>query len=187
MSSAIKLKPISYMVLGMLRLGAKSGYAIKKVADVSTRNFWPVSLAQVYPELARLESHELVTRHEDPRGARERSAYELTDKGEAALTAWLRSSVEAPPKVRSEGLLRLFFADALPKDDQLKLVGRMLERNRRSRDDLQDGGPQSVADIPPGDIRFPQIVRLYGESIAAHGSQWLEELEAELRKAQPDD
>jgi DNA-binding PadR family transcriptional regulator len=42
-------------MLGMLRLGARSGYAIKKTADLSTKYFWPTSLAQVYPELARLE------------------------------------------------------------------------------------------------------------------------------------
>ena len=43
------------LVLGMLRLGAGSGYAIKKFSDLSTRYFWATSYAQVYPELARLE------------------------------------------------------------------------------------------------------------------------------------
>ena len=52
----IKLSPTSYLVLGMVRLGVSSGYAIKKAADQSTQNFWPISLALVYPELARLEA-----------------------------------------------------------------------------------------------------------------------------------
>ena len=52
---AIKLSPTSYLMLGMVRLGVSSGYAIKKAADSSTQNFWPISLALVYPELARLE------------------------------------------------------------------------------------------------------------------------------------
>src|SRR5207248_9293619 len=51
--ATMKLRPPSYLMLGMVRLGAKSGYAIKKATDVSTRVFWPTSLAQVYPELAR--------------------------------------------------------------------------------------------------------------------------------------
>ena len=51
----MKLGPSAYLLLGMLRTGASSGYAIKKLADVSTRFFWPTSLAAVYPELARLE------------------------------------------------------------------------------------------------------------------------------------
>jgi DNA-binding PadR family transcriptional regulator len=77
----MKLRPPAYLMLGMLRLGARSGYAIKKATDISTRFFWPTSLAQVYPELARLEREGLVTRREDPHGARARSAYEITDEG----------------------------------------------------------------------------------------------------------
>jgi PadR family transcriptional regulator AphA len=129
----MKLKPPAYLMLGMLRLGARSGYAIKKATDVSTRVFWPTSLAQVYPELARLERQGLVTRHEDPHGARARSAYELTEAGEAALLAWLRSTRDAPLHVRDEGVLRLFFADALPVEDQVALVRRLRERARRAK------------------------------------------------------
>ena len=116
---AIKLKPPAYLMLGMLRLGASSGYAIKKAADVSTRFFWPTSLAQVYPELARLEREGLVTRRDDSHGARARSAYQVTDRGDAALLAWLRSTHEAPLQLRDEGVLRLFLADALAT-----LIGR---------------------------------------------------------------
>src|SRR5438445_2991952 len=89
----LKLKPPAFLMLGMVRLGARSGYAIKKAADVSTRVFWPTSLAQVYPELARLERAGLVTRREDLFFFKQKTAYEITEKGEAALLAWLRSYV----------------------------------------------------------------------------------------------
>src|SRR5947199_5372765 len=49
---AMPVRSSTYLVLGMLRLGASSGYAIKRAADVSTRFFWATSFAQVYPELA---------------------------------------------------------------------------------------------------------------------------------------
>jgi len=52
----VELKPPAYLMLGMVRLGARSGYAIKRAADASTRFFWPTSLAQVYPALGRLEA-----------------------------------------------------------------------------------------------------------------------------------
>src|SRR5437588_12828631 len=87
---AMPVRSSTYLVLGMLRLGASSGYAIKKAADVSTRFFWATSFAQVYPELARLERERLVTRRDEPRGARRRSAYAVTGDGERALLAWLR-------------------------------------------------------------------------------------------------
>src|SRR3989442_10126207 len=113
----MSLKPPSFLMLGMVRLGARSGYAIKKATDVSTRAFWPTSLAQVYPELARLERAGLLTRRDDAQGARARSAYEITEQGEAALLAWLRSTRETPLQLRDEGVLRLFFAVPLAHED----------------------------------------------------------------------
>jgi DNA-binding PadR family transcriptional regulator len=177
----IKLKPISYLVLGMLRLGAKSGYAIKKAADASTASFWPTSLAQVYPELARLERHSLVTRRDDRRGARERSAYELTEAGEAALLAWLRSPVDTPPQIRSESLLRFFFANALPKDDQLALLRRMRERVADRKTHIYNPDVPAVTTALKGEeVRFPQLTADYAVSLLAFTERWLAELEAEL-------
>jgi PadR family transcriptional regulator, regulatory protein AphA len=188
----MKLKPISYMVLGMLRLGATSGYAIKKAADASTSAIWPVSLAQVYPELARLEEHGLVTRHEDPHGARTRSSYELTEKGEEALLAWLRSSREAPVQVRVEGLLRFFFIDALPKEEQVALVRQARERLRNYGDHMYDKDLRgALEDFEEGGIRGPVLTGLFGEALLRRGEEWLAELEAmmraELEAELPDD
>jgi DNA-binding PadR family transcriptional regulator len=188
MAAAINLKPISYMVLGMLRLGAKSGYAIKKAADMSTGSFWPTSLAQVYPELARLEQHGLVTRHEDPHGERKRAAYELTESGEAALLAWLRSPRTTPTQLRSEPMLRLFFADALPEEDQLALVQRLRERAHREGSHLQEGDLKSaVGGFGEPGVRFPLIVRLWAEGLFSHSADWLGQLEAELEGNEGDD
>jgi DNA-binding PadR family transcriptional regulator len=127
----VKLGPASFVVLGMLRIGLRSGYAIKRGADRSTKHFWPISLAQVYPELARLEEAGLVTGREDPHGARARRAYEITEKGEEALLDWLRAPRDAPPQVRDERLVRMFFADALPRDDQVALVRRLRESHEQ--------------------------------------------------------
>lgn len=178
----MKLKPISYMVLGMLRLGATSGYAIKKAADASTSAFWPVSLAQVYPELARLEEHGLVTRHEDPHGARARSSYRLTDAGKEALLDWLRSPHEVPFQFRVEGMLRFFFADALPKGDQAELAGRAQERLRDFRAHMYDKDLRgALADFEAGGIRTPILAGLLGEEIMLRIEEWLAQLEAQLR------
>jgi DNA-binding PadR family transcriptional regulator len=178
----MKLKPISYMVLGMLRLGATSGYAIKKAADASTSSIWPVSLAQVYPELARLEEHGLVARHEDPQGGRARSSYELTEKGEEALLAWLRSPHEVPIQMRAEGMLRFFFIDALPKHEQADLARRAQERIRDLRAHMYDKDLRSaLADFEQGAIRGPVLLGLYAESMLSHSEEWLAQLEALMR------
>ena len=51
----IRLRPPDYVVLGMVRLGAQSGYDIKKSVRDSIRFFWTISEAQIYPSLDRLE------------------------------------------------------------------------------------------------------------------------------------
>jgi DNA-binding PadR family transcriptional regulator len=162
------LKPPAYLMLGMLRLGVRSGYAIKKAADVSTRFFWPTSLAQVYPELARLERHGLVTRHEDPHGARARSAYEITAQGEAALLAWLRSPRTAPLQFRDEGVLRLFFADALPSEDQLALVKRLRERARSAEAHMRREIVPLAEALEQTDAHFPAVVARLGADTYAY-------------------
>lgn len=178
----MKLKPISYMVLGMLRLGATSGYAIKKAADAGATVIWPVSLAQVYPELARLEEGGLVTRHEDPQGARARARYELTEEGEEALLAWLRSPHEAPFQFRIEGMLRFIFADAAPKRDQLEMVRRAQERLRDYRQHMYDKDLRgALMDFEEGGIRAPVLAGLFGEALLQRGEEWFAQLEAQLR------
>ncbi|HEY4810508.1 MAG TPA: PadR family transcriptional regulator [Solirubrobacteraceae bacterium] len=178
----MKLTPSGFLMLGMVRLGVRSGYGIKKISDVSTRFFWPTSLAQVYPELARLVQAGLLIRREDPQGARERFAYELTERGEQAMDAWLRSSREAPTQFRHEGVLRLFFADALAEEDQLALVRRLRER-------VSDVATHTREEILPlaealesSGTRFPALVARLRADTYAYVERWLEQAEAELEQ-----
>ena len=176
----MKLRPASHLILGMVRLGAGSGYAIKKAADVSTRFFWPTSLSQVYPELARLERAGLVSRKEDPNGARDRFAYQLTEAGEAALLEWMRSPKEAETQFRDEGILRLFFADALSREDQLALVRRLRERARDGRDRTRAEIIPLADALKGSGIEFPaHIARLRADTYA-YTERWLARLEVEL-------
>jgi DNA-binding PadR family transcriptional regulator len=176
----MKLRPASYLVLGMVRLGARSGYAIKKAADISTRVFFPISLAQVYPELAGLETGGLVTRRDNARGGRARSAHHLTDDGERALLAWLRSERLGPVQLRDDGLLRLFLADALPLDEQIALVRRMSERARAAERWMQsDALPAARAQEGAG-YRHPHTVARLGADTYTFHAEWLERLAGEL-------
>jgi DNA-binding PadR family transcriptional regulator len=177
----MKLTPSSYLVLGMVRLGARSGYAIKKAADASTQAIWPTSLPQVYPELARLEGGGLVTRKDDPKGARARSAYRITDKGEAAFQSWLRSTRVGPLQFRDEGSLRLFFADALPREEQLALVKRLRERALREKNWLR-GELIPQAESIPTDPRYPALVGRLGADSWAYWERWFARLEAQINR-----
>ena len=176
----MKLSAPSYLILGMLRLGVRSGYGIKKAADVSTKHFWPMSLAKVYPELASLEEAGLIARSDDPQGARSRHSYEPTDAGEQALLAWLRSPRDAPPQVRDERLLRLFFADALPHDDQLALLRRLRKSDEEASAWIRREIVPLAGAAEQTGTRFPVAVARLSADVYSFAAQWLADFEAEL-------
>jgi DNA-binding PadR family transcriptional regulator len=176
----VKLRAVSYLILGMVRLGATSGYAIKKATDASTHAFWPTSLAQVYPELAQLEQAGLLQRQEDPRGARARAQYSLTEPGRNALLAWLASTREPPVKVRDEGLLRLFFADALSRSEQIALVARMADSARDAAAEIAEQALPAAEAVASHGNRFPAAVARFGADVYSYSATQLDQLRREL-------
>jgi PadR family transcriptional regulator, regulatory protein AphA len=111
------LTPTARVILGMLRLGARTGYDIKRAIDLSTRFFWSASYGQIYPELRRLEERGLVQARSDPRGAVKRTSYQLTKAGESALHDWLTDAESFLFEMRDENLLRFFFGDLLAREE----------------------------------------------------------------------
>ena len=101
------LGPTSYVVLGMLAKGSRSGYDIKQLADISTRHFWAVSYGQIYPELKRLAAAGLVKSEDASRGTRQRTVYNLTAKGRQVFSAWVADPTVKKLELRDEMLLKL--------------------------------------------------------------------------------
>jgi PadR family transcriptional regulator AphA len=164
----------------MVRLGAKSGYAIKKATDISTRVFFPVSLAQIYPELARLESEGLLARREDPHKGRPRSAYDLTAEGEEALVAWLASERFPEAQSRDESLLRLFLADALPDEDQIAYMRRMRDRARAAERWMRDTVFPVAEAVGRNGFHRPHTVAQLGADVYGFIAEWLDQYASEL-------
>lgn len=158
----------------MIRFGARTGYDIKRRVEASTRFFWSASPGQIYPELRRLEANELVSRTEDPRGDRPRSVYSLTAAGEAALHEWLIDPEHAF-ELRNEGLLKLFFADALSDEEAIDVVRAM-----RAKHEAKLAALRRVGLVYRPEHRFAYITWRYGLGIQAWIVQWCEELERDL-------
>jgi PadR family transcriptional regulator AphA len=179
----LRLKPSAYLMLGMLRGGVGTGYAIKRAVDQSTRFFWSTSFAQVYPELAQLEADDYIAGEDDPHGGRPRRIYRVTKKGEGALEDWLRSQRPVGFEFRDEGLLRLFFADALSAEDALALVKRLREHAEElDRDFREDILP--LAELAPKQgYRFPHIAARLGADYYAWRANWFAQLQAELESS----
>jgi len=167
----------------MLRGGVGTGYAIKRAVDQSTRFFWATSFAQVYPELARLEQQGYIAGRDDPRGARPRKTYRTTKKGERALNEWLRSPQAPAFEFRDEGLLRLFFADALPRDDAVALVRRLRQQAEEADRSFRENILPMAESAPEQGFRFPLDAARLGADYYAWRASWLARLEAELETA----
>jgi PadR family transcriptional regulator AphA len=133
----MELSKTAYVILGMLKLGRRTGYEIKSFVDVSTRFFWAASYGQIYPELERLEQAGLVTGERELDHPRRRKAYELTDAGEQALHDWLTSDAPLHVELRHEGLLKFFFSDGLSPEEEVEQLRRMRAEYERMAADMR--------------------------------------------------
>lgn len=177
-----ELSPTAYVILGFARKGPKSGYEIKALVDNSTRFFWAASYGQIYPELKRLSEAGLLVGSEQPTGGRRRTIYEITADGEEELRAWLREQPQTF-EMRDEGLLKLFFADALPRQEAVEVLRTMraqrLEVNERLRA-IKEMKLKGEVDDP-----FPLIVLEGGLEFTAWFADWCERMEAQLLESAP--
>lgn len=181
MSVPEQMVPASYVVLGLVRIGASSGYQIKRAAELSVRFFWALSPTQIYTELKRLEAAGLIRGRDDPRGDRQRRTYQITVDGERALRDWLLSQAEPTVEWRDEGLLKLFFADVLEPADALGAIRAIRTRSdrlkRRFDETIEPAGKTLEA---RGEHRFPWITARFGNDFHTWVSDWCARLEAEL-------
>ena len=135
------LTTAAYVVLGMIRIGARTGYEIKQLTAQSIRYFWTISPVQIYPSLNQLEEAGLITGREDPQGRRRRRVYQITGAGQAALREWLGRPGPMPFELRDLGLVKLFFADALVPG-QARQVLRAVEPTARAVRESGDAYPE---------------------------------------------
>jgi DNA-binding PadR family transcriptional regulator len=164
-------------VLGLLGVKPMSGYDIKRAVDRTIRHFWAASYGQIYPELKRLEEAGWISGKDASQGERARRVYKLTAQGGRELEAWLHGN-ETRIEMRDESLLRLFFADALPRDEALGLLSarregyRMMLAYLRSLDDGEGVDPP-----------FVDLVYRWGLDYCEWGIEWCDRQERRLRRA----
>src|SRR3954467_1766133 len=175
------LSPTAYVILGMVRKEPRSGYEIKALVDNSTRFFWAASYGQIYPELKSLAEAGLIVGSDSPTGGRRRTVYEITADGEEELRAWLRQ----PPQtfeIRDEGLLKLFFADALPRQEALAIL-RSMKAQRLAINERLRAIEQMKGEI---EDPFPMIVLRGGREFTRWFADWCERMEEKILAAAPE-
>ncbi|HEY5942849.1 MAG TPA: PadR family transcriptional regulator [Solirubrobacterales bacterium] len=173
-----QLSPTAYVILGFVRSEPRSGYEIKALVDESTRFFWAASYGQIYPELKRLSEAGLIVGSDSPTGGRKRTVYEITADGTDELRAWLRQAPETF-EMRDEGLLKLFFADALPHEEAIEILRSMRARRLAVHEQLE------AIEKTKGEVDdpFPMIVLQGGLEFTQWFGDWCERMEAQILDA----
>jgi len=174
----MELSATGKVILGMLAARPRSGYEIKQLVDNSARFFWAASYGQIYPELKRLEEAGWIAGKDADRGGRSRRVYRITAQGRRELDGWLHG-YETRIELRDESLLRLFFADTLPRDEALGLLAARREGYRMMFAYLQSLDDGSGEADPP----FVDLVYRWGLDYCAWGIEWCDRQERRLRRA----
>ncbi len=175
------LRPAAYVMLGMLRVGSRSGYEIRRSAELSLRFFWAVSPKQIYDELRELESRGLVRGSDDPKGSMRRRTFALTRAGEEALAAWVAGPELGMFEWRDLGLLKLFFADVLTADERGELLARLRVRAEEMRGQFASTiTPAAQRTGERGGLEMPQLVARFGADFWDWVVEWLADADREL-------
>jgi PadR family transcriptional regulator, regulatory protein AphA len=138
--SSPRLSETSYVVLGLIELAEPATpYELKRLASVSTSNFWALPHTQLYTECARLAAEGLLQERREQTGRRRRS-YRLTARGRKALEAWREEPSSELYELRDAGMLKLFFGADPRALAQSQLEAH--ERRLRSFEELRETAPQ---------------------------------------------
>lgn len=178
MESSDQLSATGRVILGLVAVEPRSGYDIKRIVDHSTRFFWAASYGQIYPELKRLAKRGLIEPEGEAEGGRRRTTYRITDSGRAALAAWIREP-GLTQEMRDEGLLKIFFAELVDRDEAVAALeatrANAVEKRRRLLE---------IEELAATATRFgPLAVLRYGLAMTELTIDWCDEnLKALKRK-----
>ncbi|NNF27407.1 MAG: PadR family transcriptional regulator [Gemmatimonadetes bacterium] len=122
-------------VMGLLALGARTGYDVRKDCEEKLSHFWSESYGQIYPVLKALHERGWVVREPVAGSGPTRYEHQLTDEGLSALRDWIVSPPQ-PLRVRDELLLKMFLGRLVDRKDLGVLLRAHAKRASARRDGL---------------------------------------------------
>jgi len=165
-----------YALLGLLSLGPRSGYDLKKLIDRSIAHFWSESFGQIYPILRRLEAEGLARRRSQRQdGKPDRQVYSLTTKGQEELQRWLEQPAR-PEGFRSELLLKLFLGAHVSPEVSIRQI-RDYRKRQQARLATYAGIEKRLRTEARGhpDLPYWLLTLGYGKHRAAALLRWSDE------------
>ena len=84
------MRTLKYAILGLLNRKPMTGYDISKEFNFQLAEFWSAKHSQIYPELKKLVSEELIIFKIEISGdVLEKKVYYITEKGKQEFLKWL--------------------------------------------------------------------------------------------------
>ncbi len=189
------LPTTTYAVLGLLGFGQElSGYEVRQWALRSLRFFfWTPAQSHVYRELRRLEELGLAASRDVPQEGRpDKRVFAITEDGRRELSRWIDEAPLAPPVLKYDSALRLFFGQhARPGrleeiiDEHRAAVQQTLDELDAVRAVLAAGGPPEDTSQEAGRWALADAVAAWGQRLWRSDLAALARLRREVQKAGP--
>ena len=176
--SRSELNPFSYAVLALVGRGGAGPHDLVRMMRTG-RVYWAAAESHFYAEPKRLEQLGYLRSEKRPGKTRERTHYQLTQKGEQALAEWLAQPASFP-RIQHEAVLRVLAAD-LADDDT---VAASLAGLRADIAELAAGldAAEETAKTLPHRERYLRLVHSLGRKLLRVHEEWADEVERELRR-----
>jgi DNA-binding PadR family transcriptional regulator len=177
--SSDRLTPFSYVVLALVGRGGAGPHDLVRMMRAQGGLYWAAAESNWYAEPKRLQRLGYLTSRKEPGRTTERTQYELTEEGLAAL----RDLLEQPsslPRIQEEAVVRMLAADLASDEDILASLAALepeIEEKRRLLVDALDR-----ARTLPHRERYLRLVHRLGALLLDAHERWLDEVRRELSR-----
>jgi DNA-binding PadR family transcriptional regulator len=170
-------------ILGLLLESPMHGYELRKRLTGLLGAFRAFSYGSLYPALRRMQTDGLIAEDAAPEGAvlrRARRVYQLTDAGRQRFTELVADT--GPQNYTDDGFgVHLAFFNRTPAAARM----RILEGRRRQVEERREGLRDAIARASNSLDRYTRQLHQLGLESSEREVNWLTELIAAEREAQP--
>jgi DNA-binding PadR family transcriptional regulator len=172
-----ELTTFSYAILALVGEGGAGPHDLVESMQRGSRPYWAASKRNMYAEPKRLEQLGYLTATKQPGKTRERTVYQLTERGEHVLQEWVRQPTPFP-RIQSEAPIRLV-AGYLVSDAELLSSVQSLHHELDLVSAGLDDAERFAATLPERE-RYLRLVHSLGRRLVTAHREWLAEVEHEL-------
>ena len=178
--SSTELRPFSYVVLVLVGRGGAGPHDLVRMMRAQGGLYWAAAESHWYAEPKRLERLGYLRSRKEPGRTTERTEYELTKHGVAALREWLKQPSPFP-RIQHEAVVRVLAADLGSDEDVLESLSA-LEEEIATRRVLVDEALERAKTLPHRERQLRLVHRLGSLLLDAH-EQWLRDVRSELSRS----